>query len=190
MKIFELQILSKVKGKGSEPSRLPKLGREIPPGKEEQYLGRHVADMQPGLQVWRQYVRGEVNYHLFDTNTRLSTLTMFGTRYPGNVNSLIIMGVYASPGNTIRAADFYRFLIVKLGLTLISDRKQSPGGQRIWQQLGRMPSVQVYGFDTNTGQALNISPSDEEMYAVPPGAAKSRETRYIARNIRLAATKK
>ena len=184
----EVQILSKVKGKGSEPSRLPRLGREIPPSEEEQYLGRYVTDIQPGQQLWRQYVTGEVNYHLFDTQTRRAVMTMFGTRYPRNPNSLIVSGVYAAPDNTMRAADFYRFLITNQGVTMVSDRKQSPGGQNIWRQLERFPDVEVYGMDTRTGEILNIGAADEEMYAVPPGAAKSRETKYTARNIRLVAT--
>jgi GNAT superfamily N-acetyltransferase len=186
----EVQILSRVKGKGSEPSRLPRLGREIPPGEEEQYLGRYVTDIRPGQQLWRQYVTGEVNYHLFDTGTRRAVMTMFGTRYPRNPNSLIVSGVYASPDNTMRASDFYRFLIVDQGITMVSDRKQSPGGQNIWRQLERFPDVEVYGMDTRTGEILNIGAADEEMYAVPPGAARDRETRKVARDIRLVATAK
>lgn len=184
----EVQILSKVKGKGAEPSRLPRLGREIPAGQEEQYLGRYVTDVRPGQQLWQQYVSGEMNYHLFDTDTRRAVLTMFGTRYPRNPQSIIVLGVYASPDNTVRASDFYRFLITRLGLTMVSDRKQSPGGQNIWRQLERSSDVEVYGMDTRTGEVLNIGAGDEEMYAVPPGAAKSRETKYTAKNIRLVAT--
>jgi GNAT superfamily N-acetyltransferase len=186
----EVQILSKVKGKGSEPSRLPKLGREIPTGQEERYLGRYVADIRPGQQLWQQYVSGEMNYHLFDTNTRRAVMTMFGTRYPRNPQSLIVSGVYASPDNTMRASDFYRFLIVDQGITMVSDRKQSPGGQNIWRQLERFPDVEVYGMDTRTGKIVNIGAADEEMYAVPPGAAQDRESRYTAKNIRLVATRK
>ena len=186
--INEVQILSKVKGKGSEPSRLPRRGQPVPLGQEGRYLGQHVADVRPGQQVWRDYVSGEVNYHLFDTQTRRAVLTMFGTRYPGNKQSLIVSGVYASPDNTMRASDFYRFLITDLGLTIVSDRKQSPGGQNIWRQLERFPDVEVYGIDTRSGEILNIGAGDEEMYAVPPGAAQNREMRRVARDIRLAAT--
>jgi hypothetical protein len=129
-----------------------------------------------------------MNYHLFDTQTRRAVLTMFGTRYPGNKQSLIVSGVYASPDNTMRASDFYRFLITDLGLTMVSDRKQSPGGQNIWRQLERFPDIEVYGIDTRSGEILNIGAEDEEMYAVPPGAAQNREMRRVARDIRLAAT--
>lgn len=108
----EVQILSRVKGKGAEPSRLPRLGREIPLGQEEQYLGRYVADIRPGQQLWRQYVSGEVNYHF----------------------------------------------------------------------------VEVYGYDTRTGEMLNIGAADEEMYAVPAGAALGRDAKYVAKNIRLVTT--
>lgn len=186
--IAELQILSKVKGKGSEPSRLPKMGREIADGEEDRYLGRPVSQIGSGLSVYRDIVDGEVNYHLFDEESRRAVLTVFGTRYPGNVDSMIISGLYASPDNPIRAAEFYRHLITKLGITLVSDRKQSPGGQRVWQQLERYPSVEVYAMDTRTGEILNIKPSDEEMYAIPSTAVRGRETKKIARDIRLVAT--
>jgi len=186
--LSEVQILSKVKGKGAEPSRLPRRGQPIPPGREEEYLGQHIADLAPGQEVWRQYVSGEVNYHLFDRGLQRAVLTMFGTRYPRNPQSIIVLGVYASPDNTVRASDFYRFLITRLGLTMVSDRKQSPGGQNIWRQLEKFADVEVYGMDTRTGRILNIGAGDEEMYAVPPGAARDRESRYTAKNIRLVAT--
>jgi hypothetical protein len=88
----------------------------------------------------------------------------------------------------MRASDFYRFLITDLGLTMVSDRKQSPGGQNIWRQLERFPDIEVYGIDTRSGEILNIGAEDEEMYAVPSGAAQNRETRKVARDIRLVAT--
>lgn len=185
--INEVQILSKVKGKGSEPSRLPRRGQPIPPGEESRYLGRKVADYQ-GFEIWRDVLGGQISYTLFDPESRQATIHTFGSRYPGNPQSYVVSGLYAAPGNPIRAAEFYRALIQELGLTLISDRKQSPGGQRVWQQLEQFPDVEVYGYDTRTGETLNISVSDEEMYAVPAGAAKSRETKYTARNIRLVAT--
>jgi hypothetical protein len=183
----EVQILSRVKGKGSEPGQLPRFGRPIEAGEESRYLGRRIADYR-GHEIWRDFLGGQLTYTLFDPESRQAVITAFGSRYPGNPNSFVISGLYAAPGNPIRAAEFYRALIQELGVTLISDRKQSPGGQRVWQQLERFPDVEVYGYDTRTGKTLNISASDEEMYAVPPGAAKGREMKKVARDIRLVAT--
>jgi hypothetical protein len=186
--LTEVKILSKVKGKGSEPSQLPRYGRPIAPADQTRYLGTKVADWQ-GREIWRDYLGGQLSYHLFDPDTRTVIVTTFGSRYKNNPNSYIIHGLYAAPGNPVRAAEFYRALIQDLGLTLISDRKQSPGGNRVWQQLEQFPDIEVYGYDTATGQALNFGASDVEMYTVPSAAVPgSREMQRVARDLRLVAT--
>ena len=186
--VAEVKILSRVKGKGSEPGQLPRFGRPIAPGDETRYLGTKVADWQ-GREIWRDYLGGQLSYHLFDPDTRTVIVTTFGSRYKMNPRSYIIHGLYAAPGNPVRAAEFYRGLVRDLGLTLISDRKQSPGGNRVWQQLEQFPDVEVYGYDTNTDQALNFGAGDVEMYTVPSAAvAGSKEMQRVARDLRLVAT--
>jgi hypothetical protein len=186
--VQEVKILSKVKGKGSEPGQLPRFGRPIAPGEETRYLGTKVADWQ-GREIWRDYLGGQLSYHLFDPDTRTVIVTTFGSRYKNNPRSYIIHGLYAAPGNPVRAAEFYRALVRDLGLTLISDRKQSPGGNKVWQQLEQFPDVEVYGYDTNTDQALNFGAGDVEMYTVPSAAvAGSKEMQRVARDLRLVAT--
>ena len=186
--VTEVKILSKVKGKGSEPGQLPRYGRPIGPGEETRYLGTKVADWQ-GREIWRDYLGGQLSYHLFDPDTRIVIVTTFGSRYKMNPRSYIIHGLYAAPGNPVGAAEFYRGLVRDLGLTLISDRKQSPGGNRVWQQLEQFPDVEVYGYDTKTDQALNFGAGDVEMYTVPSAAvAGSKEMQRVARDLRLVAT--
>ena len=185
--VTEVKILSKVKGKGANPDQLPNRGREISPEKIQQ-LGRKVMDIDKTHSVYRDQFGGQITYNLFNTETNRSTLTVFGSRYPGNPDSFIVSGLYASPDNTIPAAEFYRRLITDLGLTLVSDRKQSPGGQRVWQRLEQLPGVQIHGYDTATGEVLNIGAEDEEMYAVPAAAAQGRDMARVARDIRLVAT--
>lgn len=187
--IQEVKILTKVKGKGSEPSQLPRFGRPIESGREEYYLGKRVARYN-GYHIYRDWFGGQLSYHLFDPRGRTVVLTTFGSQYKGNPNSYIIHGLYAAPSNPVKAHEFYRALIKNLGLTLISDRKQSPGGNRVWQRLENYPDIEVYGYDTHTDQALNISAKDQEMYAVPSAAVKNKETQYIAHNIRLVAAAK
>lgn len=189
VKIKEVQILAKVKGKGAEKGQLPKYGREIKADQETRYLGRPVGKLDQ-YQIWRDYLGGQLSYHLFDPKTRTVILTTFGSRYQNNPNSYIINGLYAAPGNPVKAHQFYRALIRDLGLTLVSDRKQSPGGNRVWQRLEAYPDVEVYGYDTQTGEMLNLGAKDSEMYAVPPGAAKDTDSRHTARYIRLVATAK
>ena len=183
----EVQILAKVKGKGSEPGQIPRFGRPIEPDQEVRYLGQQVGKLDR-YQLWRDWLGGQLSYHVFDPESRTVVLTTFGSRYHRNPNSYIIHGLYAAPGNPVKAHQFYRNLILDQGLTLISDRKQSPGGNRVWQRLEAYPDIEVYGFDTRTGEVMNFGAADAEMYAVPPRAAQDRESRYIAKNIRLVAT--
>ena len=183
----EVQILAKVKGKGREPGQIPRFGRPIEPDQEVRYLGQQVGKLDR-YQLWRDWLGGQLSYHVFDPESRTVVLTTFGSRYHRNPNSYIIHGLYAAPGNPVKAHQFYRNLILDQGLTLISDRKQSPGGNRVWQRLEAYPDIEVYGFDTRTGEVMNFGAADAEMYAVPPRAAQDRESRYIAKNIRLVAT--
>ena len=188
-KVDEIQILSRVKGKGSDLSQLPKRGRPVKPGEENKYLGRKILDWQ-GYEIYREFFGGQLTYTLFDPDTRRSVVTAFGSRYQQNPDSFVIAGLYAAPDNTVRAAEFYRILVQDLGVTLISDNKQSAGGQRVWQQLERFPGIEIYGFDARTGEVMNFGSKDAEMYAVASDAAKNRENKYVAKNIRLVATTK
>ena len=58
----------------------------------------------------------------------------------------------------------------------------------MWQRLEQLPGVEVHGYDTATGEVLNIGAGDEEMYAVPAAAAQGRDMGKVARDIRLVAT--
>lgn len=186
--IHEVKILSRVKGKGADPSQLPNRGQPISPKKINQLLGRHVRDIDDQHSIYRDQFGGQITYNLFNRDTDRSTLTVFGSRYPGNPDSFIVSGLYASPDNDIPAAEFYRRLIIDLGLTLVSDRKQSPGGQRVWQRLEQLPGIEVHGFDTATGEVLNIGAADEEMYSISAADVRGSEAQKIARDIRLVAT--
>jgi hypothetical protein len=187
--VAEVKILSRIKGKGSEPGQLPRFGRSIEPGREEYYLGKQVGKFGR-YTLWKDWVGGQLSYHLFDPQERRVIVTTFGSRYRDNPDSYIIAGLYAAPGNTVKAHQFYRALIRDQGLTLVSDNKQSPGGNRVWQQLERYPDITVYGLDSRTGEIMNFGARDSEMYAIPADAVKDRDSSYVANNIRLVATQK
>lgn len=192
----EVQILRKVQKKGRNLDNLPRRGRPIPQGWEEEYLGRLVDRMPGGLQLWRYNEGTSSSFNVFDPKTRRATLTIAGTRYPDNPDSFIVYGLYAAPDNPIRAADLYKYLITQQGMTMISDRLQSPGGLRVWQELERRfsKSITVYGFDTKTDEPINISTKDttdthvepDEIDQAAPGM--KRELQHKARYIRLVAT--
>ena len=188
--ILEVKILSRVKGKGSEPGQLPRFGRPIGSDEQERYLGQQVGKLGR-YTIWRDWLGGQLSYHLFDPRSQTAIVTTFGSQYKNNPRSYIIHGLYAAPDNPVKAHEFYRALIRDLGLTLISDRKQSPGGNRVWQRLEAYPDIEVYGYDTGTGEVMNFGARDSEMYAVPSRAtAGSREMQRVARDIRLVATAK
>ena len=194
--IAEVRILPGISKKGRNLDNLPKRGKPIPAGQEAQYLGNRVGRMAGGYQVWR-FNEGPVSsYAVFDPDTRRVTLNMSGSKYPDNPNSFIIFGLYAARDNPVRAADFYNYLVQKLGLTLISDKYQSPGGQRVWQELERRfgRSIDVFAFNTKTDMPVNVGTRDEEETHVghdeidraAPGM--KREKTAIARDIRLVAS--
>lgn len=192
----EVIILPGISKKGRNLDHLPKRGKPIPRGQEQAYLGRPVGKMPGRLQVWRQNEGTVSSFSVYDPETRRATLTVKGSRYPANPDSLIIFAVYAAPGNPVRAADFYNYLVQEQGLTLVSDKLQSPGGQRVWQELERRfgRSIDVFAFDTKTDMPVNVGTGEpdethvswDELEKTAPGMRQ--EKTKIARNIRLVAS--
>jgi hypothetical protein len=186
----EVQLLTRVKGKGEEPSNLPKYGRPILPKEEITYLGKKIGNMGR-YEIWRDYVGSQVSYILVDPESRRAIIHAFGSRYQRNPNSFIVAGLYAAPGNPVRASQFYHALITELGLDIISDIKQSPGGYKVWRELERrFRDVTVYGYDTKRNELLNVTARDEEMTHVPAEIVRKGgpDVKDVARNIRLVAT--
>ena len=175
---------------------MPNDGRPIPRGDEEHYLGKLVADMGNGYQLWSWTDRGTVTYYVFDTKTRTSQLGTTGRPYKTNHNSFVVQGVYSGPKNQYRAADLYAFLILKLGITLVSDNKQSEGGYKVWQELERRygRKINVHGFDTKTDQGVNVTTQDEPDTHVDRATVKSagpqmkKELGTISRDLRFVAS--
>lgn len=152
------------KGKREHLDVMPNDGRPIPRGQEAEYMGKKIGDIGPVNEVWT-YSQGPMRtFVVYNPETRRSQLAVTGSRYPDNPDSFIVKGVYSGPKNTTRAADLYAWLVGHHGLTLISDRKQSPGGQRVWQELeqryGR--SVNVYAYNVRTNQPINTGTDDPE----------------------------
>lgn len=173
--------------------QLPRRGRRISLGTEAEHLGQFVCGFPGGYELWRDRLGLSTSYNVFDPEKRRVELTMHGTRFISNPSSFIIFGVYARPGNQVRAIELYEFLIRRLGLTLISDRNQSPGGQRVWKQLHRKHSLNVYGYNFRTNQVIDVSGprlkdayvTVRELETAKPGTKKALKSR--AANIRLVA---
>jgi hypothetical protein len=195
MRIDEvIKVPTITKKKTAHLDVLPNDGKPIPKGETEEYLGTHVGDINPTAQVWRYKTGNAINYAVYNPETRISQLACSGTRYPGNPNSLIIQGVYSGPKNTVRASSFYYWLITQLGLTLVSDIKQSEGGQRVWQDLERRYGryINIHGFNTKTNEPVNTSTRDDTETHVSQDTLKKStpDQQNIAKNIRLVASPK
>ena len=177
---------------------MPNDGRPIPRGDEEHYLGKLVADMGRGLELWSWASHGTVTYYVFDTATRTCQLGTTGRPYNTNKDSFVIQGVYSGPKNRYRAADLYAFLILNQGLTLVSDNKQSAGGYRVWQELERRygKKINIHGFDTRTNKPVNVTTQDEPDTHVDRGDVKragpqmKQELGSISRDLRFVASAK
>lgn len=195
MKISEITLLKRVKKKGRNNDNLGNKGQRVPVGQENDHLGKLVGQLSTGLDVYADYVSGEYQFHVFDIEKRRATLSLFGTKYPTYNKSLIVSGIYSSRDNQVRASKFYHFLITVLGYTLVSDRLQSPGGQRVWQDLERRyrQSVEVYGYDTKTGKVLNVHARDDSDTHVPADMidrGTPKDLMAVANHVRLVATAK
>ena len=170
---------------------MPNDGKPIPQGDEANYMGERVGKLG-SKEVWT-YNQGPMKtFVVFDPTTRVSQLAVTGSSYPDNADSLIIKGVYSGPENATRAANLYAWLVTKLGLTLVSDIKQSPGGYRVWQDMERRfgRHMNVYAFNTKTDEPINVSTLDDTETHVGqehlPGA--TRDIKDTAKNIRLVAS--
>jgi hypothetical protein len=198
---FELSEVTMVptvaKSKRQHLDVMPNDGRPIPQGQEADYLTDFVSKMPGGHELWSWTDRGTTTYYVYNPETRISQLATTGRSYHENRDSFVVMGTYSGPKNTYRAADLYAFLILRLGITLVSDKKQSEGGQRVWQELQRRygRSINIHGFDTQTNEPVNVKPTpmdepdtyvdrDTVHKAGPQGkkelATISRDLRFVA----------
>ena len=149
-----------IKTKTADTSGLVNHGNPVPPGKEKRLLGNLVGKLGQ-LEVYKWDKGNDSAYSVYDPRTRISQMTISGHN---KAHHFEIFGIYGGPKAPIRAADLYAWLVKNQGLTLVSDKYQSPGGQRVWQELeqryGR--SVNVYAFNMKTNQPINTGADDPE----------------------------
>jgi len=173
--------------------QLPKRGKRILIGEERDWLGQYVDRFPGGFEIWRWRSSMAITYNIFNPITRKVELSISGTRYLTNDWAFKIYGVYARPKNQVRAIDVYEYLIRRLNLVLVSDQYQSPGGQRIWRELKRKSSLNVYGYDFRTHTAYEtrgknfdlLYVTTKELENAKPGTIK--DLKGWASNVRLVA---
>ena len=173
--------------------QLPRRGQRIPIGTERHWLGEYLGYFSGGFEIWRWRHGVGTTYSVFNPTTRKVEIAVSGTRYITNPHSFKIFGVYARPRNQVRAVEVYEYLIRELRLVLVSDKVQSPGGQRIWRQLKRKSSLNVYGYDFRTHQAYETAGANfdllyvttRELERAKPGTIKALQG--WATNVKLVA---
>jgi hypothetical protein len=170
----------RIKTKNADTSGLVNRGKPVPPGKEQKLLGNLVGKLG-AYQVYKWDDGRDSAYSVYDPRTRISQMTISGHN---RAHSFEIFGIYGGPASPVRAADLYAWLVKNQGLTLVSDKYQSPGGQRVWQELeqryGR--SVNVYAYNMRTNEPINTGADDPESTHGHRGD--------VAQNVRLVAAPK
>jgi hypothetical protein len=178
--LSEVIYHNNIKPKHQDSSGLVNRGKPVPPGKEQKLLGNKVGKIAQ-YEVYKWDDGKDSAYSVYDPRTRISQMTISGHNKP---HAFEIFGIYAGPQAPIRAADLYAWLVKNQGLTLVSDKYQSPGGQRVWQDLeqryGR--SVNVHAFNMRTNEPINTGADDPESTHGYRGD--------IAQNVRLVASPK
>jgi hypothetical protein len=143
--------------------------------------------------MWRWRSGMTTTYNVFNPTTRKVEISVSGTRYINNPRSFKIYGVYARPRNQVRAVEVYEYLIRQMDLILVSDRVQSPGGQRVWRELKRKSTLKVYGYDFRLEKGYSVKGSNFDLLYTTPNQIKNslpgqkQQLKGIARNIRLVA---
>jgi hypothetical protein len=149
-----------IKTKNQDVSGLVNNGKPVPAGQEQKLLGTKIGRLG-AYEVYKWDKGTDSAYSVYDPKTRVSQMTISGRN---KAHSFEIFGIYGGPKAPIRAADLYAWLVKNQGLTLVSDKYQSPGGQRVWQELeqryGR--SVNVYAYNMKTNQPINTGADDPE----------------------------
>ena len=178
--LSEVIYHSNIKTKNQDTSGLVNKGEPVPPGKEKRLLGNLVGKLGE-YEVYKWDKGNDSAYSVYDPKTRISQMTISGINKP---HSFEIFGIYGGPKAPVKAADLYAWLVRDQGLTLVSDKYQSPGGQRVWQDLeqryGR--SVNVYAYNMRTNEPINTGANDPESTHGVKGD--------IAQNVRLVAAPK
>lgn len=108
------------------------------------------------FSIWRGHERGSSIYYIVDNRTGEAQIQLMAHE---RNNTLSGLSLFAAPGNTIKAADFYRLLITKLNKVLVASN-QSPGSQAVWAKLNKFPDVNIHGW--LDGKPVNIDTKDRE----------------------------
>ena len=131
---------------------------------------KQISTITTGQQVFKGTDKsGSTYYYAVSPDTTRIEISVRGIE-KNNVLSKIYL--QANKGNTLTAADFYHWLIVKHNLTLVADM-QTSGGHNVWKALQRdHRDVNIHGW--LRGKPVNINMKDDE-YTHGPGYYKDEK---------------
>lgn len=187
--VIELTHIGKRKGKGHPDD--PSTEKEL-----IAYGGIYLATMPDGHKI---YLEPTVNGHKSVWNSYYAVSPggkvdlALGASEENNV--LTDLSLYAiNKNNTLKAHNFYAFLITNLGKSLVAT-EQSPGGHAVWKQLQKYhKNISIHGW--LNGKAVNVDMRDPEYTHAPNDyTCDDYEKDYSkenqdARNMELVATKR
>jgi hypothetical protein len=87
------------------------------------------------------------------------TIDLMSYGLPNTYKEVLIMSF---KDNTLYASDLYHFIIVNLGLKIISDKHQSQKGAAVWKRLLQYTDIDFSFFDPHSRQYVHLDPSDEK----------------------------
>lgn len=159
--------------------------------------GKQIATMPDGHKVYLEKdPRGGSwnSYYAVSPDGKVD-LTVGATEQNNVLSDISLYAV--NKNNTLKAHNFYAFLITKLGKTLVAS-SQSPGGHAVWKQLQRFhKNISIHGWLND--KPVNVDMRDPEYTHAPEGSDddwrspwKERDPEEIsdARNMKLVATKR
>lgn len=125
-----------------------------------------VGQMDSGHEIYYEKTKmpgsGWVSYYAVAPDGKVDL--GLGAYEKGNVLSKL--NLYAiNKNNTLKAHNFYAYLITKLNKVLVA-KEQSPGGHAVWKQLQKYHrDINIHGW--SKGKAVNIDMNDPEYTHAP-----------------------
>ena len=185
--VEELSHVSKQKGKwGGEPTTEKDLTREY---SEFELVGT----TQSGHRIYcRKTMWGTIEFAAVSPTTKKVDIYLEAHEHKNILSDLRLRAL--TKKNTLKAHNFYAFLIINLGKTLVAT-SQSPGGHAVWKQLQKYhKNISIHGW--LNGKAVNVDMRDPEYTHAPEekfwgyGEEPDSQETVDARNMELVATKK
>jgi len=143
MKINEVERISRIAGVDRmDKSIFKNMTRsEFPSGRQFKVFGSFVSHTGDTITV---YKADSGDYYLTDDDRNLLMIVETSNiKYKGKVVAVKIYLLKSARTDKVWASEFYKYLIMKHNLILISDRSQTLSGAKVWDRLARDPQLKT-----------------------------------------------